>query len=570
VKTTRLLTAAAFALAAVPLFAASVDGFDPQRLSQHVQTLGSDAFEGRGPATEGETKTVAYLTQQFQAAGLQPGGDLVNGHRKWTQDVPLLESDLVGDPVVTVQTPAGAMRLAQGDDIALRAPTNGENQIRLDHAPIVFAGYGVSAPERNWDDFKGRDMHGKVIVVLVNDPDFEGGEGDFGGKAMTYYGRWTYKYEEAARLGAAGVMIVHETAPASYGWNTVKNSNTNTQFDIVRQNPTASHTPFETWIQRDVAVRLFKNAGLDFEAAKAAARRRDFQPIDLKSSVSVTAGAKISTITSHNVVGIVPGKKYPNETVIYSAHWDHLGIGKPDATGDRIYNGAIDNGTGLAQLIEQGRAFAHGPRPDRTVVFMAVTAEEKGLLGSEYYATHPLYPLGLTAGMINTDVLGVLGPTRDFTVRGNQKFGLLDMLIEEAAKRGRRYTPDPHPETGGFYRSDHFTLAKVGVPAFSFGSGQDLVNGGVARAEAWSDNYTDKMYHQPADEYSPDWDFTGIAADGALLHAVGLRLANSHEWPNWSPDSEFRAARDQTASERGETSAPAATPAPAPQKGERG
>ena len=340
----------------------------------------------------------------------------------------------------------------------------------------------------------------------------------------------------------------------------------------MRQNPTATHTPFETWIQRDVAVRLFKNAGLDFEAAKAAARRRDFQPIDLKSSVSVTANAKIGTITSHNVVGIVPGKIYPNETVIYSAHWDHLGIGKPDATGDRIYNGAIDNGTGLAQLIEQGRAFAHGPRPDRTVVFMAVTAEEKGLLGSEYYATHPLYPLGLTAGMMNTDVLGVLGPTRDFTVRGNQKFGLLDMLIEEAAKRGRRYTPDPHPETGGFYRSDHFTLAKVGVPALSFGSGQDLVNGGMARAEAWSDNYTDKMYHQPADEYSPDWDFTGIAADAALLHAVGLRLANSHDWPNWSPDSEFRAARDQTAGERGEAPVGAPVPAPveAPKKGERG
>jgi Zn-dependent M28 family amino/carboxypeptidase len=561
-----LLVVSAVALIALPLSAASMDGFSPQRLSQHVQTLGSDAFEGRGPATEGETKTVNYLTEQFQAAGLQPGGDLVAGKRKWTQDVPLLQSELIGDPVVTVQTPAGAMNLVQGNDIAVRAPQDGRNQIRIAGAPLVFLGYGVSAPERNWDDFKGQDVKGKILVVLINDPDFEGGDGDFGGKAMTYYGRWTYKYEEAARRGAAGVMVVHETEPASYGWATVKNSNTNTQFDIVRQNPAASHTPFETWIQRDIAVRLFKNAGLDFEQAKQAAKRRDFQPIDLKSSVSVTANANVGTITSHNVVGIVPGSKYPNETVIYTAHWDHLGIGKPDATGDRIYNGAIDNGTGLAQLIEQGRAFAHGPRPDRSVVFMAVTAEEKGLLGSEYYATHPLYPLGLTAGAINTDVLGVLGPARDFSVRGNQKFGLLDILVEEAAKRGRRFTPDPHPETGGFYRSDHFTLAKVGVPALSFTPGRDLVKGGVARAEAWSANYTAKMYHQPADEFSPDWDFTGMADDAALLHAVGERLANSREWPNWSADSEFRAVRDQTAGER--SAAPAAeTP---PQKGERG
>ena len=565
----RLFAGGVLALAAAPILAASMDGFSPQRLSQHVQTLGSDAFEGRAPATEGETKTVAYLTQQFQAAGLESGGDLVGGARKWTQDVPLLQSELTGDPVVTVQTPAGAVRLAQGDDIAVRSPQNGQNQISIAGAPLLFVGYGVAAPERKWDDFKGQDVKGKILVELINDPDFEGGEGDFGGKAMTYYGRWTYKYEEAARRGAAGVMIVHETEPASYGWATVKNSNTNTQFDIVRQDPTATHTPFETWIQREVAVRLFKNAGLDFEAAKQAAKRRDFQPIDLKSTVNATATAKVGTITSHNVVGIVPGKKYPNETILYTAHWDHLGIGKPDASGDRIYNGAIDNGTGLAQLIEQGRAFAHGPRPDRSVIFMAVTAEEKGLLGSEYYATHPLYPLGLTAGVINTDVLGVLGPARDFSVRGNQKFGLLDILVEEAAKRGRRFTPDPHPETGGFYRSDHFTLAKVGVPALSFTPGRDLVKGGVARAEAWSTNYTAKMYHQPADEYSPDWDFTGMAEDAALLHAVGERLANSREWPNWSADSEFRAVRDQTAGERGATPAPTPSESP-PQKGERG
>jgi Zn-dependent M28 family amino/carboxypeptidase len=307
---------------------------------------------------------------------------------------------------------------------------------------------------------------------------------------------------------------------------------------------------------------LFRGSGLDFEQAKQAAKRKDFRPIPLRAVLNADITARSETITSHNVLGIVRGSKYPDETVIYTAHWDHLGIGQPDATGDRIYNGAIDNGTGLAQLIEQGRAFAHGPRPQRSVVFMAVTAEEKGLLGSEYYAANPIYPAAKTAGVINTDVLGVLGPARDFSVRGNQKFGLLDLLVEEAAKRGRRFTPDPHPETGGFFRSDHFTMAKVGVPALSFTPGQDLVKGGVAREEAWSKNYTATMYHQPADEYSPTWDFTGMAQDAELLHGVGERLANSRDWPNWSQDSEFRATRDQSAAERGGT--------PPPRKGERG
>ena len=570
-KTFRRFAASAIALAAVPLAAASMGGFSPQRLSEIDKTISADDFEGRGPATRAETKTVNYIIDQFRSAGLQPGGDIVNGQRKWTQDVPLLQSALAADPVVTVQTPTGDMRLTQSNEIAVRSPQNGQNQIRLDHAPLVFAGYGVSAPERSWDDFKGQDMHGKVMVVLVNDPDFEGGEGNFGGKAMTYYGRWTYKYEEAARRGAAGVMIVHETVPAAYGWNTVKNSNTNTQFDIVRQNPAGSHTPFETWIQRDVAVQLFKNAGLDFEQAKQAAKRRDFRPIDLKSTVSATANANVTTITSHNVVGIVPGKKYPDETVIYSAHWDHLGIGLPDAKGDKIYNGAVDNATGIAQLIEQGRAFARGPRPDRSVVFLAVTAEEKGLLGSEYYATHPLYPVAKTVGVLNTDSLGVWGPEKNFSISGTAKLDLLDDLIAVGKEQGRYFTTDPHPETGGFYRSDHFSFAKQGVPALSFGAGRDLVNGGLARGEALAADYTAKRYHQPADEFNPQWDFRGMAEDAYLLHIVGERLANSREWPNWSADSEFRAARDQSASARGgSATAPSKASKTGKKKGERG
>ena len=548
---TRWLAASALALASVQLSAAPASTFDPARFNEHVKTLGSDAFEGRGPATEGETRTVNYLTEQFRAAGLQPGGDPVaGGGRKWTQDVPLLQADLVGDPTVTVQTPAGPMRLTQGNEIAVRAPQNGQSQISIANAPLVFAGYGVSAPERNWDDFKGQDMRGKILVVLVNDPDFEGGEGDFGGKAMTYYGRWTYKYEEGARQGAAGVLVIHETGPASYGWNTVKNSNTNVQFDIVREDPAAAHTPMEGWIQRDVAVDLFRASGLDFEALKKAAQSRDFRPVPLKARFSADYAVDAKVITSHNVVGRVVGAKHPDETLVYSAHWDHLGVGRPDARGDTIYNGAVDNATGVAALIEMGRAFAQGPRPDRSVVFLAVTAEEKGLLGSEYYAANPLYPLARTVGMINTDALGVYGPARNFSISGAAKLGLLDDLIAEGRRRGRSFMPEPHPEAGGFYRSDHFPMAKRGVPAISFETGNDLVTGGTERGEALSRSYTELRYHQPADEWSADWDLTGMAGDLSMLYAVGTRLANSREWPNWSPDSEFRAARDKTAAAR--------------------
>jgi Zn-dependent M28 family amino/carboxypeptidase len=412
-------------------------------------------------------------------------------------------------------------------------------------------------------------MHGKILVELINDPDFEAGgeEGKFGGKAMTYYGRWTYKYEEAARQGAAGVIIVHETAPASYPWAVVENSNTNAQFDIVRDNPASAHTPFESWIQRSLAVQLFQRSGLDFEKAKAAAQRADFQPIPLKATLSAHYAADPKVITSHNVVGILPGAKYPDETIIYSAHWDHLGVGKPDSTGDRIYNGAVDNASGISQLIEQARVFGAGPRPERSIVFLAVTGEEKGLLGSAYYATHPLYPLGKTVAVINTDSMGVYGPAKNFTMSGNAKLGLLDDLVAEGKREGRYFSPDPHPEAGHFYRSDHFSFAKVGVPAVSFGSGDDLVNGGIQRGEALEKEYVAKHYHQPSDEWQPTWDWSGVAADAHLLHEVGLRLANSREWPNWSADSEFRAARDQTAAERGEAPAPAPVP---PAKGDRG
>src|SRR5260221_7258896 len=337
------LAATLLALTAIPALAAATGGISPQRLSDIDKTISSDAFEGRGPATRAETKTINFIADQFLTAGLQPAGDTVDGKRSWFQNVPLLRSEITGNPQFALNLGNGqTVPLTQGNEIAVHAPLNGQNSINFANVPLLFVGYGVSAPERNWDDFKGVDVHGKLLVVLINDPDFEGGEGDFGGKAMTYYGRWTYKYEEAARRGAAGVLIVHETDPASYGWNTVKNSNTNAQFDIVRQNPSASHTPFESWIQRSLAEQIFAASGLDFDQAKAAAKTKAFQPIPLKATLSANAQADVSTITSHNVVGYLPGRKYPDETVIYSAHWDHLGISKADDRGDTIYDGALD------------------------------------------------------------------------------------------------------------------------------------------------------------------------------------------------------------------------------------
>ena len=536
------------------LFAAAATNapsIDPHRLSDDVKTLSSDAFEGRGPATAGETKTVEFVVAQLKAAGVQPGGDLKNGKREWTQAVPLLRTEIVGTPTLSFANHGKAEALTQGDQIAVRAALDGSKQVSIKDAPLVFVGYGVKAPERKWDDFKGVDLHGKIAVVLINDPDFETGVGDFGGKAMTYYGRWTYKYEELARQGAAGVLIVHETAPASYGWATVKNSNTNTMFDIVRDHPAAVHPQVEAWIQRDVAVNLFKNAGLDFEALKKQAQTRDFKPVVLTGQ-TFSANYKIDSkvITSHNIVGRIEGSKRPDETVIYSAHWDHLGVGEPDAKGDRIYNGAVDNATGTAALIELARAFASQPKPERSVVFLNVTAEEKGLLGSEYYAAKPLYPLGKTVANINMDALDPHGPARNFTISGSAKLDLLDELTDTAKKWNLVYEADPKPEAGHFFRSDHFSFAKRGVPAISFGSGNDWVDGGVAAGKAAEDEYVANHYHQPSDEWQASWPFTGMARDLQILYTLGNDLANSDTWPNWSKDSEFRAARDETAAQR--------------------
>src|SRR3569623_1008845 len=489
-----LLSAAAICALSASAFAASPSDskFDPKLISEHIKVLSSDAFEGRGPATAGETKTVAYISQQFKAVGLQPAGDkLKNGTRSWTQNVPLAQFDIAGPVSFTVKAAGQPQAWTQGVEIAIRAPETGVDHIDIKDAPVVFVGYGVKAPARNWDAFKGVDLHGKLALVLVFDPDYVTGVGDFGGKAMTYYGRWTYKYEEAARQGALGFIVIHETGPASYGWNTVKNSNTNAVFDIIRKDPTKDHAPIEAWIQRDQTVDLFKKAGLDFEALKKEAQTRGFHPVTLKG-VTFSTAFKVSAkhVISHNVVGELPGAKHPNERIIYTAHWDHLGVGLPDARGDRIYNGAVDNASGVSGLIELARAFAHSPRTQRTVQFLAVTAEEKGLLGSEYYATNPLYPLATTVANINTDGGAVNGPAKDISVSGDGGLTLQDDLIKVGKEHGRYFTPDARPESGGFFRSDHFSFAKQGVPAISFHSGLDLVKGGTAAGRAAAEAYT--------------------------------------------------------------------------------
>ena len=538
-------------IAAASAHAAGGPEFDAKRLSHDVKVLSSDEYEGRGPNTAGETKTVAYLIEQFKAAGLQPGGDLVKGKRSWTQDVPLGRFEIKGPVKLTINDGKAAQEIRQGDDMAVRASMNGARLVDFRNAPLVFVGYGVTAPERKWDDFKGVDLKGKLAVVLINDPDFETGSGDFGGKAMTYYGRWTYKYEEMARRGALGTIIVHETAPASYGWNTVKNSNTNVMYDIVRKQPREAHAPMESWIQRDLAADLFKRGGQDFEALKKLAQTRDFKPVELKGvTMSAHYAVDAQVITSKNVAARIAGAKAPGETVIYSGHWDHLGVGLPDAKGDKIYNGAVDNGTGIAALLELARAYGKAPAPARSVVFLAVTAEEKGLLGSEYYAAYPLYPLATTVGVINMDALSPNGVARNFTISGSAKLDLLDQLIAKARQYELVYAPDPKPEAGHFFRSDHFPFAKRGVPAISYGSGDDLVDGGLAAGHKAEEDYVTNNYHQPSDEWSANWTFAGMSHDLGMLYALGRDLAESKDWPNWSRDAEFRATRDASAAKR--------------------
>ena len=512
-------------------------------MKEVTRTLSLDEFEGRQPGTPGEERTLAYLVEQFARVGLQPGN-----HGSWFQDVPLVEITASGHE---------PLRIA-GKDYAHAADWVGvtyreEARSDLDDSEIVFVGYGIVAPEKGWNDYAGVDMRGKTALILVNDPDYEqeGLTGPFNGRAMTYYGRWTYKFEEAARQGAAGALIVHDTFPASYGWNVVESSWSGPQAYAQREGGGADQTQVNGWVQKPVAEEIARAAGRDFAQLAAAAKQAGFTPVPLGVTAATGFDNAIRRFESKNVVAILPGRERPDEYVLHTAHWDHLGRCTANAAGDDICNGAIDNATGTAALVALGEAHARAGAPERTLVFLAVTAEESGLLGSEYYGANPVFPLAQTVGGLIKAALSLAGPARDVTVVGGGKSELDAYLDRALIAVGRTETPDSSPQAGYYYRSDHFSLAKRGVPMFYGDSGQDLVAGGRAAGQAWEAAYRENAYHGPDDEYDPAWDWTGTMQDLQLFYRLGRMLADSSDWPNWYPEDEFRRIRDESCAPAG-------------------
>ncbi|MGQ3100585.1 MAG: M28 family peptidase [Sphingopyxis solisilvae] len=507
-----------------------------------VGALASDEFEGRAPGTAGEEKTVALLVERFKAAGLEPGN---NG--SWTQDVPLVEITAENVSPLTFTGGKAPMSLAYGSEF-VAGSYRVQPKIEVKDSDVVFVGYGIHAPEKGWNDYAGLDVKGKTVVILVNDPDWQVAEaqGEFNGRAMTYYGRWTYKYEEAARQGAAAALIVHDTEPAAYGWNVVQSSWTGTQYLAASENNGADQTAANGWIQLDKAKALFAGAGQDFDALREAAKKKGFKGVPLTGvKASLSFDNKIARKMSKNVIGVLPGAKRPDEYVLYTAHWDHLGKCEP-VNGDGICNGAIDNATGTAALVALAEAHKKAGAPDRTLVFLAVTAEESGLLGSKFYAENPVFPLAQTVGGVNMDALSGSGPAKDIIVIGRGK-SQLDAYLEKAvAQEGRVVVNEPTPEKGFYYRSDHFSLAKLGVPMIYFDGGEDLVDGGTDAGKAWAEAYTEDRYHAPSDDMSAITSWDGMMADLRLYYAVGRMLAMTEAWPNWNDGDEFRAARDKS------------------------
>lgn len=528
-------------------------GIDGARISQDVKVLASDAFEGRAPGTAGEAKTIAWLSERFRALGLEPGGE--NG--TFLQTVPLTRTRLATPSLLNLRTPAGVQPLTHEQDVYLATARPVDN-LSVKDLPLVFVGYGVKAPERQRDDFKGVDLKGKIAVFLINDPDFEAAAGEpvaerFGGRAMTWYGRWVYKYEIAARLGAAGALIIHDTPGAGYGWSTVTAPHSEV-FDVVRRPDALQAVPFQGWLSGAAAEDLFRKAGLDLEALRVAARRDDFKPLAIGDArLSIEAAVKSDQVQSHNVIAHLPGKAHPDEAILYGAHWDAYGIGPADAQGRTIRPGANDDGLGTAAVLEIARHFAQGPKPDRSVVFALWTAEERGLLGSETYANRPTYPLETTVANITLDVLQTAGKAKDLVLIGMGQNDLEDRLATLAATQGRTLTPDSAPERGLFYRADHFSVAKRGVPTLlimGLGGGADLVEGGRAAGERWVADYTANCYHKTCDAWSADWDLSGAVEDIDLAYRLGRDLAHSRDWPQWKAGSEFRPVRDKSAGVR--------------------
>ena len=514
-------------------------------LETMVRTLSSDEFEGRAPSTAGEEKTVAYLIDRFKAAGLQPGNPQPGKSASWTQDVPMVEVTARSATGLAVTGGAKTMLFAYGKDMVAGSYRVAE-RTEITDAELVFVGYGINAPELGWNDYAGTDMKGKVAVILVNDPDYaiEGEAGLFKGRRMTYYGRWSYKFEEAARQGARAALIVHDTFPAAYGWNVVESSWTGARYSVQKAGNAMDQTEANGWIQLSAANAILAAAGQDFAKLSEAAKVKGFRAVPLGLKASLAFDNTIRRSTSRNVIGILPGKKRPREYVLYTAHWDHLGRCKPDASGDDICNGAVDNATGTAMLTALAEANVKAGAADRSQVFLAVTLEESGLLGSEYYARNPVYPLSKTVGGVNMDGVTPGSPSRDVQVTGGDKSDLTRYFNAAIAAMRLREVPELHPERGSYYRSDHFSLAKFGVPMFRIRRGTDWVNGGKAAGDAVSDTYTKRDYHQPSDEYDSKWDWSGIIQEGELYYRLGRSLAMSRDWPNWHKTDEFRSVRD--------------------------
>lgn len=515
------------------------------RLSDDVRVLASDAFQGRAPGTEGERITVDWLIAELTAIGLTPAG--TNGG--WTQAVPLVRTQL-GAGNISVTGAATAASLTQSREIYVNT-VRPADRVAIADAPLVFVGHGVSAPEREWDDFKGVDLTGKIAVFIVNDPDFsatagEDSVGQFGDLRMTFYGRWVYKYEEAARRGAIGALIIHDTPGAGYGWATVI-APAGENYDIVRSDPN-SRVALQGWLEGDAATRLFADAGLDLAALRIAARSRAFRPVELGAlRFSADIPVTHSRVESQNVLAKLPGANRPEEVVLYGAHWDAYGVGAPAADGSTIRAGANDDALGVAGLLEIARALKAAPPLDRTVAFAFWTAEERGLLGSEAYAVAPIFPANRTVANIGLDILNTGGPSRDVMLVGVGQNDLEQDLARAAAAQGRVVTPEALPERGLFYRADHFSLARRGVPTLLFvaiSGAPDLVDGGRAGGERWLADYM-TCYHQTCDRWTPTMDFRGAAQDIALALTVGRDLAASDRWPEWLEGSEFGAIRRQ-------------------------
>jgi len=514
-------------------------------ISARDKAISDDAFEGRGPGTRNGEAAAQWIADDLKRIGITPGN-----HGSYFQPVPSVAIKLDGPAShFTFDTPRGAMNPKFPDEVTYWTPQFADTKVKVADAPLVFVGYGVVAPEYDWNDYAGVDVKGKTVVILINDPGNENTADPkfFKGKAMTYYGRWTYKYEEAARQGAAAAIIVHETIPAAYGYQVVRNSNSGNKSWLDAKDKNKSMLRIQGWITLETAQDLFKRAGLDYAQEKAAANKHGFTALPLTGeTLSVDAHSAVTHLRTRNVVGVIPGYRHPRDVVLFSAHWDHLGI-KPDVAGaDKIYNGAVDNGMGVSMVLELAEAFEHDKRPRRTLGFLFWTMEEQGLLGSQYFAEHPLWPRDHIVGVLNTDADGPKGAARDMDLSGNGQSELEAHLADALKTQNRIVSPDPEPEKGGFFRSDHFSLAKFGIPAISPGGGTDLLIGGKNAGKALRDDYTANRYHQPSDEWSASWDLTGPLEDDEALHIVGETLANDDAWPGWYDGSEFKALRDKT------------------------